>query len=162
MKTTHSTPTETKTQGKEKAALDLLKADHDKVLQMFADFEETHTESKKQKLAMEICDALTVHAQVEEELFYPELQAALKDKGMVMEAGVEHAVLKTLIAQLEKGQMEKPARDATMKVLAEYTQHHIKEEQGDIFRAARQTDIDLQELGSRMAERFDSLRESLH
>lgn len=162
MKTTHSTQTETKAQTKEKSALDLLKTDHEKVLQLFKDFEETHTDSKKEKLAAEICDALTVHAQVEEELFYPELKTALKEKGIILEASVEHAVMKELISQLESGELDKEMRDATMKVLSEYTSHHIKEEQGDIFRAAKQTDIDLQELGARMAERFDSLRESLH
>ena len=162
MKTTHNIQTETKTHAREKSALDLLKADHQSVMELFSEYEETRTEAKKQKLATEICDALTVHTQGEEELFYPEAQAALKDKGMILEASVEHSVAKELIAQIEGGGQDSETRDAMIKVLSEYVAHHIKEEQGEIFRAVRQTSIDLQDLGNRMKERFESLRAAKH
>lgn len=162
MRPEQKTQTATKTHAKEKNALELLKADHEKVTEMFAEYEETHTASKKKKLATEICNALTVHAQVEEEIFYPEAKAALKDKTLVPEATVEHAVLKDLIAQIEGGEQEGEMYEATMKVLSEYVKHHIKEEQGELFRKLKQSSLDLAELGERMAERFDDLKAAKH
>lgn len=162
MRPDQKTQTETKTHAKEKTALELLKADHEAVAEMFAEYEQTHTASKKKKLAADICNALTVHAQVEEEIFYPEVKAALKDKSLVPEAAVEHAVIKDLIAQIEGDQEGGEMYDATVKVLSEYVKHHIKEEQGELFRKVKQSSLDLSELGARMAERFDDLRAAKH
>lgn len=162
MRTAHKTQAESKAHSKEKSAIDLLKADHEKVIEMFSEYQQTHAESKKRKLAAEICNALTVHAQVEEELFYPEVKAALHDKELVPEATVEHAVMKDLIAQIESDEQGGEMYDAKVKVLAEYVKHHIKEEQSEIFRKVKQSSLDLAELGARMAERFDHLRAAKH
>lgn len=162
MRPEQKTETTTKVHAKEKSALELLKADHEKVSEMFAELEETHTASKKKKLATEICEALSVHAQVEEEIFYPEVKAALKDKTLVPEASVEHAVMKELIAQIESDEEGGEMYDATIKVLSEYVKHHIKEEQGELFRKVKQSSLDLAELGERMAERFEDLRAAKH
>ena len=162
MRSEQKTETTTKAHAKEKSALELLKADHEKVTQMFEEYEETHTASKKRKLATEICEALSVHAQVEEELFYPEVKAALKDKTLVPEATVEHAVMKELIAQIESDEEGGEMYDATIKVLSEYVKHHIKEEQGELFRKVKQSSLDMAELGERMAARFEDLRAAKH
>lgn len=162
MRSTHKTQDVTKARAEEKSALDLLKSDHEKVAELFSEYEQTHTESKKKKLAAEICNALTVHAQVEEEIFYPEIKAALNDKELVPEATVEHAVMKDLIAQIESDEQGGEMYDARIKVLSEYVKHHIKEEQSEIFRKVKQSSLNLDELGARMAERFDSLRAAKH
>lgn len=162
MKPESKTHSETKVHAKEKSALDLLKADHEQVTRMFTEFEETNTAAKKRKLATEICNALTVHAQVEEEIFYPEVKAALKDNTLVPEATVEHAVMKDLIAQIEADEEGGEMFDARVKVLSEYVKHHIKEEQGELFRSVKQSSLDLTELGARMAEQFETLRAAKH
>ena len=82
-------------------AIALLKADHEAVSQLFAGYEKTRSASNKKALVAENCNALSVHAQIEEEVFYPAVKAALKDKLLVPEATVEHACVKDLIAQLE-------------------------------------------------------------
>lgn len=155
----HSTA---KAHAKEQSALDLLKADHAKVTELFSEFEQAHAASKKKKLAAEICDALTVHAQVEEEIFYPEVKAALKDKELVPEAAVEHAVLKDLIAQIEGDAEGGEMYEARVKVLGEYVRHHVKEEESEMFPKIKQSPLDLADLGARMSERFASLRAAKH
>jgi hemerythrin superfamily protein len=162
MATTAKTSSTTKTHAKEENAVSLLKADHAKVTELFSEFEKTHTASKKKQLAGEICTALTVHAQVEEEMFYPEVKAALKDKELVPEAAVEHAVIKELVAQIEGDEEGGEMYDARVKVLSEYVKHHVKEEEGEIFPKLKQSPLDLVELGARMAERFESLRAAKH
>jgi len=133
-----------------KDACDLLDADHKAVKRLFKDYDElTGSRSrtaaaKKMELAMQICRELTVHAQVEEEIFYPALRAALKDQDMLAEAEVEHQTAKDLIAQIEA--MDEPGEmfDAKVKVLGEYIDHHVKEERNEIFpkaRAARKLDL---------------------
>lgn len=162
MVTPAKTRAEPKEHGKETNAIDLLKADHKKVTELFSEFEHTHGESKKKKLATEICEALTVHAQVEEELFYPDVKAALKDKELVPEAAVEHGVIKDLVAQIEGDEEGGEMYDAKVKVLSEYVTHHVKEEESELFPKIKQSHLDLVELGSRMAQRFESLRAARH
>ena len=99
--TATKTPAAHKSSAAHKDAIALLKADHEAVSQLFAEFEKTHSTTNKKALVAEICTALSVHAQVEEEIFYPAVKAALKDKLLVPEATVEHAGVKGLIAQLE-------------------------------------------------------------
>lgn len=162
MGTTAKTHTARKSQGGEKSAIDLLKADHAQVTALFDEFEEAHAANKKKKLATEICTALTVHAQVEEEMFYPEVKAALKDEELVPEAAVEHASIKSLVAQIEGDQPGSELFDARVKVLSEYVKHHVKEEESEMFPKIRESAIDLEDLGARMAERFASLRAARH
>lgn len=133
----------------EKDACDLLDADHKAVKKMFKEYEEL-TESrargasqKKQELAQQICQELTVHAQVEEEIFYPALREAIKETDILDEAEVEHQSAKELIAQIQAGG-EEDKIDAKVKVLGEYIDHHVKEERNEMFpkaRAARKLDL---------------------
>ena len=105
----------------------------------------------------QVCTALSVHAQIEEEIFYPAVKTALKDKKLIPEASVEHAGVKSLIAQLEGMEPDGEMYDAKVTVLSEYVKHHVKEEQNEIFPKVKATSLDLVELGGRMAERKDEL-----
>jgi hemerythrin superfamily protein len=133
-----------------KDACDLLDADHKAVKKMFKEYEEL-TESKargatqkKKELAQQICHELTVHAQIEEEIFYPAVREAIKEKDLIAEAAVEHQVAKELIAQIQGLGEPDDMFDAKVKVLGEYIEHHIKEERNEVFvkaRAARKLDL---------------------
>jgi len=133
-----------------KDACDLLDADHKAVRKMFKEYEEL-TESKargatqkKKELAQQICHELTVHAQIEEEIFYPAVREAIKEKDLIAEAAVEHQVAKELIAQIQGLGEPDDMFDAKVKVLGEYIEHHIKEERNEVFvkaRAARKLDL---------------------
>ncbi len=140
-----------------KDAIALLKADHEAVSQLFAEYEKTRSAPNKKALVAEICTALSVHAQIEEEIFYPAVKAALKDKLLVPEAKVEHAGVKGLIAQLEGVHPDGEMYDAKVKVLSEYVKHHVKEEQTEMFTQAKASSLDMVELGARMATRKDEL-----
>jgi hemerythrin superfamily protein len=140
-----------------KDAIALLKADHEAVSQLFAEYEKSRSVPNKKALVAEICTALTVHAQIEEELFYPAVKSALKDKLLVPEATVEHTSVKDLIAQLEGVQPDGEMYDAKVKVLSEYVKHHVKEEQTEMFPKAKASSLDMVELGALMAARKDEL-----
>lgn len=153
MTTTAKTTTTPKTTAAAKDAIALLRADHETVSGLFADYEKTESSNKKKSLVAEICSELSVHAQIEEEIFYPAFKAALKDKLLVPEATVEHASVKDLIAQIEGLEPDGEDYDAKVKVLSEYVKHHVKEEQNEMFPKAKATSLDLVELGARMASR---------
>jgi hemerythrin-like domain-containing protein len=136
-----------------KDAIELLRADHKAVSGLFADYEKTRSAAKKKALVAEICTELTVHTQIEEEIFYPAVKAALKDKLLVPEGTIEHGGIKDLIAQLEGTEPDGEMYDAKVKVLSEYVEHHVKEEQTEMFPKAKTTSLDLVELGARMAAR---------
>ncbi|MGE4243967.1 hemerythrin domain-containing protein [Ramlibacter sp.] len=134
----------------QKDACDLLDADHRAVKKMFKEYDELmnsrarSTAQKKMDLARQICHELTVHAQIEEEIFYPALRAALKDTDMLAEAEVEHQTAKDLIAQIEAAGEPDEMFDAKVKVLGEYIDHHVKEERNEMFpkaRSARKVDL---------------------
>lgn len=134
----------------EKDACDLLDADHRAVKKMFKEYEELtgsrarSAAQKKMDLARQICHELTVHAQIEEEIFYPALREVLKDTDMLAEAEVEHQSAKDLIAQIESMPEADEMFDAKVKVLGEYIDHHVKEEKNEIFpkaRSARKLDL---------------------
>jgi hemerythrin superfamily protein len=138
-------------------AIALLKADHEAVSQLFAEYENARSVPNKKALVAEICTALSVHAQIEEEIFYPAVKKALKDKLLVPEATVEHTGVKDLIAQLEGDEPDGEMYDAKVKVLSEYVKHHVKEEQNEMFPKVKSSSLDLVELGERMAARKDEL-----
>lgn len=140
-----------------KDAIALLKADHKAVSDLFAEYEKARSSSRKKALIAEICTALSVHAQIEEEIFYPAVKAALKDKLLVPEATVEHASLKDLIAQIEAVEPDTEMVEARIKVLSEYVKHHVKEEQDEMFPKVRASTIDVVELGMRMSARKEDL-----
>jgi len=149
-------------------ACSLLDADHRKVKKMFGDYE-TLTQSrsasagqKKRDLAREICMELTVHAQVEEEIFYPALRDAIKETDLLDEAEVEHGTAKDLIAQLEGSTEADEMFDAKVKVLGEYIDHHVKEERNEIFVKARAAkSLDLVAMREQLATRKQELMEEL-
>ena len=126
-----------------KDACDLLDTDHKAVKKMFKDYEELTNSrgrtaaQKKLDLARQICHELTVHAQIEEEIFYPALRAVFKDTDLLAEAEVEHQSAKDLIAQIEGMGEADEMFDAKVTVLGEYIDHHVKEERNEIFPKAR-------------------------
>lgn len=140
-----------------KDAIALLKADHEAVSLLFAEYEKTRSVPNKKALVAEICTALSVHAQIEEEIFYPAVKAALKDKLLVPQATVEHAGVKDLIHQLKGVEPDGEMYDAKVKVLSEYVKHHVKEEQNEMFPKAKATTLDMVELGAQMDARKQAL-----
>ena len=138
-------------------AIALLKADHKRVSALYAQYETTRSASKKKAIVASICLELSVHAQVEEEIFYPAVKAALKDKELVPEATVEHASLKELIAQVKDKEPDGEMFDAKIQVMSEYTKHHVKEEQNEMFPKVKKTRLDLKELGQQMLQRKQEL-----
>jgi len=142
---------------KAQEATALLRADHKLVSVLFEQYESAKAATKKKALIAQICTELTVHAQIEEEIFYPQVKAALKDKELVPEATVEHATLKDLIAQLEDGEPGDEMYDAKVKVLSEYVKHHVKEEQNEMFPKAKASKLDLYALGEEMLQRKEEL-----
>jgi DUF438 domain-containing protein len=131
-------------------ACSLLDTDHRNVKKMFKEYEElTHSraagaQEKKRELATQICTELTVHAQIEEEIFYPAVREAISETDLLDEAEVEHASAKELIAQIEAATEVDDKFDAKVIVLGEYIDHHVKEERNEIFvkaRAARGLDL---------------------
>jgi len=138
-------------------AIALLRADHQRVSELFEQYETTRSAAKKKTLAATICQELTVHARIEEEIFYPAVKAALKDKELVPEAQVEHQSLKDLIAQVKDKEPDGEMFDAKIKVMSEYVKHHVKEEQNEMFVRAKKTRLDLQQLGEQLAARKQEL-----
>ena len=144
-----------------KDATAMLKADHKRVADLFEEFEKTKSDNRKMSIVAQICQELTVHAQIEEEIFYPAVKAALKDHELVPEATVEHAAVKDLIAAVEGKTPFGEMYDAKVKVMGEFVKHHVKEEEKEMFVKVRKTDLDLKELGEKMAARKEELMASL-
>ena len=143
-------------------AIKLLTADHAKVKKMFKEFEKLSKkddEEGKQELATQICQELMVHAQLEEEIFYPAAREAIEDEDLMNEAVVEHNSSKELIAQIQSMGASDPMFDATVKVLGEYVNHHIEEEQNEIFPKVEKAKVDLEEIGAEIAQRKEELME---
>ncbi|MEP6546329.1 MAG: hemerythrin domain-containing protein [Gammaproteobacteria bacterium] len=140
-------------------AIALLKADHRQVAEWFSQFDKSNSKSKKQQLASNICEALTVHTTIEEEIFYPAFLEATEDKDLHHEAVVEHAGAKKLIAEIEKMSAGDDYFDAKVTVLSEMIKHHVKEEEqpGGMFAEAKKSELDLQVLGEQMLARKKQL-----
>lgn len=139
-------------------AIALLKQDHRTVEDLFDEFEKARKEERKQALVSQICQELTIHAELEEKAFYPQVQEALgEDRDLVAEARVEHASLKWLIAQIEKESGDKEMWEARVTVLKEYVEHHVKEEEKQMFPKVRKTELDLQAMGEVLVETKEKL-----
>jgi hemerythrin superfamily protein len=139
--------------------LQLLAADHRKVEGLFADFEKARGTPAKEKLVREICTELKVHAQIEEEIYYPAIRGKVVDADLD-EAYVEHDSAKLLINELEAAEPDESFYDAKVKVLSELIEHHVKEEEkqrDNLFQQTRAADIDLEALGERLAARKQDL-----
>jgi hemerythrin-like domain-containing protein len=147
-------------------AVALLKAEHDQVNRLFEEFERAtrsrgaNASNRKADLAAEICHQLTIHATIEEEIFYPAAGDAVKDEGLIPEATVEHQSAKELIAKIERMDAEDELFDATVTVLGEYIRHHVKEEQNELFPQAKRAGLDLVSLGEQLRERRAQLEMS--
>lgn len=146
-------------------AIALLKQDHRNVEALIGQFENAEDEQTQSSIAERICNMLTVHTQIEEELLYPRAKEALsedeEEAELVSEALVEHGSAKELIAKIEAMTPEDESFKATVKVLGEYVKHHVKEEENEMFPALRKTDVDLKELGTQLADRKFALMEQM-
>ena len=142
-----------------KDAIALLKDDHQAVKKLFKQFEDAKGDGRKQKLAHEICLELSVHAEIEEAIFYPACEGTV-DEDELKEGYVEHDAAKLMIAEiLANEDASDEFFDTKVKVLQEEIEHHIEEEEGPggIFSQARKGKLDLDELGERLAERKKEL-----
>jgi hemerythrin superfamily protein len=145
-------------------AIAMLTEEHREVKAMFEQYEGLgdRAMASKKKIADQICTALTLHAAIEEEIFYPAVRAASKDAADLLdEALVEHAGAKDLIAQLQEMDPEDDLYDAKVKVLGEQVEHHVGEEEGEIFPKAKKASLDLAALGNEMAMRKDELASTM-
>ena len=134
-------------------AIKLLKSDHKEVKAYFKQYESLEDETEKQALADKICRALTVHALIEEEIYYPAARAAIDDDDLLDEAEVEHASAKQLIAEIQAMTAADRLFDAKVTVLGEYIDHHVEEEETEMFPESRESELDLKGLGAQMAKR---------
>lgn len=143
-------------------AIELLKADHAEVRKLFKQYdklaESEGSDAERQTLAEQLCTKLTVHTQLEEELLYPAARGVLEDDAdLVDEATVEHASAKDLIAQIRAMQPGDDLYDAKVKVLGEYVDHHVKEEEGEMFPKLKKAGLDVVQLGEEIAVRKTEL-----
>jgi len=145
------------TESKSQDAIALLKEDHRAVEELFKQFESAKGNGRKEKLARKICLELIVHTKIEEEILYPACEGKI-DEDELKEAYVEHDAAKVLIAEIEgaNGQTD-DFFDAKVQVLSEEIEHHVKEEEGELFPEVRKADIDLKALGEQLAERKKEL-----
>lgn len=143
----------------QRVVLDMLIEDHQRIQEMFQDFEDMGEDDEARRdLVQTACAELTVHAQLEEELFYPAVREEIDEEHLIDEAQVEHGVIKDLITQLEYTEPDDDLYAATFHVLAEYTNHHIEEEESEIFTQVRDSKLDLSALAEEMTERRSELR----
>ena len=147
---------------KQQDAIALLKQDHRTVEELFAKFEKSSGDGRKEKLAKQICLELTVHAQIEEEIFYPACEGKV-DEDLIKEAYVEHDGAKVLIGEITSGsESSDEFFDAKVKVLQEQIEHHVEEEEKrmeGMFSQARKAGIDMDALGEQLAARKAELTE---
>jgi hemerythrin superfamily protein len=134
-------------------ATTLLMQDHAEVKAMFRQYDVEKTEDVKLALASKICTALTVHAQIEEELFYPKANEALEDDDLITEAIDEHAEMKQVIAKIVEAVGAGQAIDRLVRKLMRLVEHHVDEEEGGMFPDMSQADLNLYMLGGFLAVR---------
>jgi hemerythrin superfamily protein len=134
-------------------AIALLEDDHQTVDDLLDQYDELTDDADKKRVATQICLALKVHTQIEEEIFYPAAREATGDADLLDEAAVEHAGAKNLIAEIEAMQPGQPLYDAKVTVLGEQVRHHVEEEEEELFPEVRATKLDLDKLGAKLAAR---------
>jgi hemerythrin superfamily protein len=161
--TTRRAPTGKTASKSQKDAIKLLTDDHAKVKKLFREYEKlTRKEDQegKEELAQQICKELTVHAQLEEEIFYPAAREAIKDDDLLNEALVEHSSAKDLISEIKSMKIDDPMYDAVVTVLGEYVNHHVQEEEEKMFPKVQKSKMNLEEIGNEIAERKEELMDS--
>lgn len=155
--------TQTRSSDSPQDAIALLKQDHKLVSQLFDEFEKADDEEQS-AIAQRVCQLLTVHATIEEEILYPAAKEAFEDEedeDLINEAEVEHGSAKELIAKIEGMSDGDEHFKATVTVLGEYIKHHVKEEENELFPKLRKTELDLKEIGARLADRKFALMEQM-
>ena len=140
-------------------ALALLKNDHRQVENLFQDYETANAEQNA--VALKICLELEVHAQIEEEIFYPAVRNVITNPNLISEAIAEHASVKQLIAQIEKALNQPERLSSILTELREQVMHHVQEEENELFPEVEVSDLNLQDLGQRLAERKITLMHQL-
>ena len=152
-----------KTGASKNEAIAQLTADHARVKKMFKQYERLADadapDLQKQELATMICTELTAHATAEEEIFYPAVREAIDKVELVDEADVEHASAKDLIAQIEGSSPSDDHYDAKVKVLGEYIDHHVQEEENEMFPKVRRAKLDTVALGEQIAARKEEVKQ---
>ena len=141
-------------------AVALLKEDHRKVEDLFAKFEKAGGDRRKKEIAEQICVELSIHAMIEEEIFYPACEGKIEED-LIKEAYVEHDGAKVLINEIVEGGPDEEFYEAKVTVLKEQIEHHVKEEekqQDNMFQQARAADVDLEALGEQMLARKQELK----
>ena len=143
-------------------AVDLLDADHKAVKKMFithaALCDDDAPSTAKRDIAQRICQALTIHSQIEEEIFYPAVREAIGDDALMDEALHEHAEAKALIAHIGSFKSADAAHDTAVKQLGKVVDQHVLEEREQIFLRARQSPLDLRGLALTLLKRQKQLK----
>jgi hemerythrin superfamily protein len=140
-------------------AIELLLDDHKQVRQLIKQYEKIHEKAaadEKQELAEQICSEFLLHADIEEQFFYPAAREALEEEDLIDEAEVEHASARDLVAQIQSMQPDDPMYDAKVKVLGEYIEHHVEEEEKEMFPKVKKAKLDFDALGQEMMQAKES------
>ncbi len=146
-------------ESKTQDAIALLKQDHRTVEELFAQFEKASGDGRKQKLATQICLELSVHAKIEEEIFYPACEGKVEED-LLKESYVEHDGAKLLIGEILAGEPSDEFYDSKVTVLQEQIEHHVQEEEArmeGLFSQARKAGLDMDALGEQLAARKQEL-----
>lgn len=138
-------------------AIAMLRADHRALSLLFAEYDSARSAARRKALVADICAALRVHGQIEEEIFYPEVMTAVQDPGLVSQATAEHRTVLQLIAQLQVARSGSEPDAATVGLLAASVRRHIGDANQGLFPQAQASALDLEEIGDRMAARRDDL-----
>jgi hypothetical protein len=143
-------------------AIDLLDADHLLVHSLFERYRDlVRTKAAapdRRALAEEICMELTIHAKLEDELFYPAVREVLRDDDLVDEAEEQHGSAREFIAQILTGSPEDELYDAKVAVLAGYVERHVRQEREQVFNRLLASGLDLHALAASIATRKEELR----
>ena len=160
-KSSNTQHTQRKSSAGQPDAVEFLKSQHREVEELFKQFDklpEEGAEEKKEPIVRMACEKLTVHASIEEEIFYPAAREIDDAASLLNEAEVEHGTAKDLIATLDSMDASDEMFSATFKVLSEYIKHHVKEEEGELFPKVKKSDLDLDALGQELSARADELK----
>jgi len=137
---------------------ELLHKDHQKVRELFFDFTNTEDEKEKEQLVKQIITELFIHAKAEEEIVYSEVEELAEGEDIIKEAETEHRMVKYLMAELQGMKASEELFDAKVTVLCELVNHHVREEEKEMFKKLRESDVDLEELAEKVESRKEELK----